>query len=231
MFNEDYDYEDYFEPGIIDTIVIDAIGKAKEQVKEGIKINLEAEFNKNKVEKEKLDKDRKALDARVRDVSKREREVENKEKNMLKDFAKDFFKDSNTDVVKIDYDSELIEKCDKCDEKRYITVTDMFDREHKVACECSKRAKTWKYKKPQEVVVDVRSKGHWGSVLEKYTSFVFVDDEDYSYSFTLGSDIVYYSLDEFKEYAKDRDNFYGTYIISSEVAQQCVDYLNNRERK
>ena len=231
MFNEDYDYEDYFEPGIIDTIVIEAIKKAKEQVKENIKINLEDEFNKNKVEKEKLDKEGKALNARIRDVSKREREVRSKEENMLDSFAKDFFKDSNTDVVKIGYDSKMIEKCDKCDEKRYITVTDIFDREHKVACECSKRAKTWKYKKPHEVVVGTKGNRRWDSVNEKYTSFIFVDDEDYRYSFTLGSDIVYCSLDEFKEYAKDRDSFYGTYIISSEVAQQCIDYLNNRKRK
>ena len=80
---EDFDYEDYFEPGVIDEIIIDAIAKAKEKIKEGIKINLEAELTKNQTEKERLERTRKTLADREHKVSTRERDVESKEKNML----------------------------------------------------------------------------------------------------------------------------------------------------
>ena len=226
---EDYDYEDYFEPGVIDEIIIDAIAKAKEKIKEGIKINLEAELTKNKTEKERLDKVNGVLNSRDREISKRERDIESKEKNMLKNFAKDFFKEANTDIVTIDYDSKLGVKCDNCDDDRYIEATDIFDRQHRVRCSCHTYIKTWKYKEPWKVTISIRNS--WGDPLTKYTVFRFEDEDNYGYSCSLGKDTIYYSLEEFKEYAKDRDSFYGTYIIDREVARECVDYLNSRSQQ
>lgn len=223
---EDYDYEDYFEPGVIDQIVIDAIAKAKEQVKESIKINLEIEFNKNKVEKERLDQARKDLNNKTRNVSSREREVEKKERNMLQNFAKDFFKDIDMGIVVIDYDSHMGVKCNNCDDDRYIEVIDIFNRQHKVSCSCNVRTKTWKYKEPLNATIRVHK--DW-SVLKKYTSVTFEEGDGYEYSMSFNNDAIYNSLEEFKEYASDRSNFYHTLIINKEVAQQCADYLNSRE--
>ena len=223
---EDYDYEDYFEPGVIDKIVIDAIAKAKEQIKESVKINLEAELTKNKTEKERLDKVRVALNDRTREVSKRERDVESKEKNMLRNFSKEFFKEENANIVKLNYDSVLMGKCQHCDDNRKIEITDKFSRKHKVDCNCKVYSKIWKYRESDKLTFRIRK--DWNN-LERYTYISFTDDDNYGEIFEAKKDRVFPSLEVFKECYKGNKSPYGEYIINKEVAQQCVDYLNSRK--
>lgn len=223
---EDYDYEDYFEPGVIDEIIMDAITKAKEKIKEGIKINLEAELTKNQTEKERLSNVRGVLNGRIREVSKRERDVESKEKNMLWNFGKEFFKEENANIVKINYDSALIEKCQYCDDNRKIEMVDQFSRKHKVDCSCKTYSKTWKCTKSDSLTFRVRKE--WSS-LKKYTYIKFRDEDDgYGYTFDVERDRVFPSFEVFKGYIDGGGRPYGEYIINEEVAKQCVDYLNNR---
>ena len=225
---EDFDYEDYFEPGVIDQIVIDAIAKAKEQVKEGIKINLEVELTKNQTEKERLSIAQGVLNGRIREVSKRERDVESKEKNMLKNFVKDFFKEENANIVKITYDSSLGEKCEHCDNDRKVELVDQFSRKHKVDCSCKIYVKTWKYDTPYKTSFVVRK--DWSN-LEKYTHIEFSGEDSYGYTFDAKKDKVFPSFEVFKGYIDGGGRPYGEYIIDEDVAKQCVDYLNSRNQQ
>ena len=231
---EGYDYEDYFEPGIIDQIVIDAIAKAKEQIKESVKVNLEAELTKNKTEKERLDKVKKDLNIRIREVSHREREVEERLKDInstsLRKVIEDRLHLDFFNFYTISWEHKDKPKCDKCDNDRQLQSFKKDGTEHsKYRCECYGTEKFYVTNEVNETKLYVGKKRYFNKE-EQETFYVSMWQYDWDDSYS-SLKIERIDLITTLEQAIATDTYYGIVLETKGLAQQYCDYLNAKDNR
>lgn len=136
-YGED-DYSEYFEPSDADLIYKDAIEKLKEVMHDDIK-NQIANLTSDK---EHLQNENQIYRLHEREVDQREKGVAYRETNLEYDFYHKKFSEilkpfvEHIDCFCVQQDSCLIDKCDECDDDRYIIYTSDFGKQIKQRCSC-----------------------------------------------------------------------------------------------
>jgi len=153
--NYDYDFEyQEPEPTVADEILAQAtqalilMDAAKDKVKTWLK--------ETRQQNERLTKENKKLrgqvaeaKSKVRGLAQKETELKNKAKRMT---VKEFFGQRSVFMYKPDYAShKRLEKCDKCDEARYIHYKTPLGNAAKERCSCFKWLYCWE---PKEMTLE-----------------------------------------------------------------------------
>lgn len=151
MFDDNYDY---YEPSVGDEIYLEAREKLINSLKDSVKQHVESVS----IENEKLKKENLRLTDLVRDIKRRESELENEKLRYKRDIRferlSELMKDLQVIVYQVDCINELAEKCDKCDDKREIQYTTPLGRKTSEKCECAVHTK--KYIVSEKILYEFR---------------------------------------------------------------------------
>jgi len=143
-FDEE-EYREPYNPSQYAVVADEFVAKMKETLKQEVKDHYNSIQKENEILKERLDyalSSRDEVAKRERDITYKEKELENKIKSLDKNFMRDKFTDLLKDIVQKGYAvrSTYIkqEKCNLCDEKRKVEYTSPTGIVVKLDCECNK---------------------------------------------------------------------------------------------
>lgn len=219
----DLDFEEYYEPSATDIIILEAKQKLEECIKEKAKGEIESIKRENIHLKQQLEE----YKQKERGLRNREWKIEQKEKDIERDFYRKKFEDvikpfeSKETIYIIDNFSKLIPKCNKCNEDRILEYTSEYGDKILGKC-CCNQHKTYHHPimKELKTLNFYKGKGKFRAT-PKYDSYN-------------GGD-TYFKIDfkesEINKFDKDiADNFryFSDYFISKELCQQYCDYFNKK---
>lgn len=140
MFDDNYDY---YEPSVGDEIYLEAREKLINSLKDSVKQHIESVS----IENEKLKSENSKLKESVRDITRREKELEGEKLKYKKDIRferlSELMNDLRVIIYEVTYFNELAEKCNKCDDKREIHYTTPMGRKTAEKCECATQTKKY----------------------------------------------------------------------------------------
>lgn len=133
-----YDYyeEPYYEPTEADEIFLEAREKLINSLKGTVKQYVE----NVKSENERLKKELYTAKSKLREVETREFALEREKSNLMntvrKERLSELLKDFQVERFMVTSTTKYAEKCDKCDDERYIHYKSPLGKEHKERCNC-----------------------------------------------------------------------------------------------
>lgn len=232
-----YDYDDYWsEPSEFEMQIEEFKDALRNEVKDEIKKKIESLENEVASLKEFRDEKNKFIneyEAKIREAKREadetKREAKKSEEKWKEARLHQLLGDYLTVGWIVGYTTEYGEKCDKCDDNRYIHFTSPQGKEYKEECQCAKRH--YKYF-PKEVTLSkiyVRKKNfRWNDKGETdfYNRYYTVqDDNDDDYYRYECANHVYTSSDI--DYEKV--NSYDAVFLNEEDCQKYCDWRNEKE--
>lgn len=144
MYYDDNDFENYYEQTRADEIFEEAMEKFQEILKEDVRTNINYTYEENI----RLKKENEVLKSRIRDLDSKERDLNNREKQLASTSESTFHRKKFSDILKpleeqldmwyVRSISELIPKCDLCDDGRQIDYKSVNGKIIKGECDCCK---------------------------------------------------------------------------------------------
>ena len=216
-----YDEYDYYEPSAADIIIKEAQDKLKDIIKVGIAEEIEILKNEN----EKLKKELEEYRSKERDLRYREFDVAQKEKETINDMYRKKFSEllkpleDKITIYTIGTEQKMVEKCDKCNEKREIEYKSKYGDSIFKRCECNEYKKVYFVDTREIKTINLFKTSKNIKVTPKYNG----KDYDNTYcNFELNK-----IIDEFsEEYLDEYKLVYKYGFISKDICQKYVDYLN-----
>jgi len=232
-----YDYnefENYYEPSKADEIFDEAMEKFKEILKEDVKTNMkyiQEENAKLKKENEDLKEKTRNLDNRERNLEVRERDLESKSEWTF--YEKKFSEilkplEEQLDMWFVEPISELIPKCNLCDNERKIDYISSTGKTIKGDCDCRKYQTVYivshrKVKHLDFYKSDSRDKKF--ILTPKYDSR---DYDDTYFKLNIQQLIKTFEINKVSEY-KHYGNYGGfTGFATKEECKKYCDWLNSQ---
>lgn len=215
MFN--LEYEPQYEPSEADKIM----EEAKKRLYETIKTQQSEHFAGIAKRCERLEEENFNLRAVINGVEERERRVLNAETELKKKAAKmpvkDFFGQHAAIMWKAGYRYDNGEKCDKCDDRRFIQYKTPLGHEKEERCDCYKSEKV--YEPEEYALTELRRNGRDGALLFWFKPYNESDGDGFSSGVLVKS---VFSGQPFEELEK-----YNTYFNNEDDCQAYCDWLNN----
>lgn len=232
----DYDeFENYYEPTPADEIFNEAMEKFKETLKDSVKENLKYIQEENR----RLKKENDELKQKERQVRDRELTLEMREKDLQSKSEWSFYRKKFSEVLKpleeqfemwyVEPLSELIPKCNLCDEERKVDFKSVSGKIIKGNCECNKYRKVYnvKYTKIKELNFYKSDRDKKFVLTPKYESQSY--DDSY-FKLETKELIKNFEVEKVSEY-----KCYGSYggftgFATKEECQKYCDWLNENEK-
>jgi hypothetical protein len=216
-----FEYEEMYEPTMADELITEYKNKMESALKDSVKDKISS----IEIENARLRSLNFKLQKQINEIEKRENELHYEKENYKIKLSRmklsELMKDREVVMYKVESYTELGEKCDKCDEKRYIHFKSPRGVSYSEKCECSEMRKT-KYKISQYFCFEfgIRESG-LNMFYYKDESDNYKDDEYYSsYRNSIYIDEVY------KEGSSFEDIDEKTFFRTKEDCQKYCDYLN-----
>lgn len=228
-------YDDFYnENDELDRLVIEL----KESALKGVKQDILDKVSRLEKENKELQEIKNNWDELKNDYQRKEREllseVEQAKRDAKKLPIKELFENLQEEYYVVERKYDYIEKCDKCDDNRKLTLIDSYGRETKVDCVCKKMKKTnWLVETKYLNGINSFSKRNgelkkW-VYLDYYKSDYSGEDGYYTSSKYLNENVVN-SFEEALEALKKSNK--KIYFTRESDAQRYADYLNkNLEEK
>lgn len=223
-YRED-DFSEYFEPNKADLIYLEAMEKLKDAMLSDIKDKINNLEKENEILKEENQKCRR-----------REKEISQKEQELFdrtKDLDGNFYRKKFSDIVKplvehfegycVNQGSRLIDKCDECDDDRYVVYLSASGKQLKQICSCHRFIHEYQPMRTTVETVDFlkdQYKTPKFTMIPRYHSNVRDDYNGFSLTF---KEII----DYFDESKVNQLNFEHMLFKSEEECQKCCDWLNS----
>lgn len=225
-----YDYEDYYEPSEFDEKVEEFKGYLRESVKKETQELIEKLQKENAELRDVKDN----WESVKRDYESKQRELQREiyacKQNAARMRLDQLFESCGMNVILYRPSSFSVykQKCDKCDDNRYIHYKSPSGRDNKEECECAKSF--LKYKPSPEYLCEFRV-NRYGSDSKKYPLMMwfkkyrdYADDYDgYTYDSSNLCKFVYDNQD-FEEIRKERKT--SVYFRDEKKCQEYCDYLS-----
>lgn len=216
-----YDEYDYYEPSAADII----IREAQDKLKDVIKGEIAEEIKILKKENEQLKKELEEYKNKERDLRYREFDIAQKEKETVNDMYRKKFSEllkpleDKITIYTIGIEQKLVEKCDKCNEKREIEYKSKYGDSIFKRCECNKYKKVYFVDTREIKIINLFKNSKNIGITPSYNS----KDYDNTYcSFKLEKIIDELS----EEYLDEYKLVYEYGFKSKDICQKYVDYLN-----
>lgn len=221
-YDEDYEEENYYEPTVADEIFEEYRNKMKDALLESIKTDMD----NLKYMNNKLIDENKTLRDKELEVRQKERELESKKSTLERDVKRErlskLMADFQVVMYRTDYNSELLPKCDKCNNDRKIEFLSPTKKLTYEDCECKKYKKFYQ---PQEYIcTSFKVSRDDGCMWMWYKENHECDYDYYSYDSSDCAETVYTEGIEYKDLSE-----YRTYFKTKEDCQRYCDWLNKIE--
>lgn len=233
----DYDeFENYYEPTPADEIFNEAMEKFKETLKDNVKENLKYIQEENK----RLKRENDELKQKERQIRDRELTLEMREKDLESKSEWSFYRKKFSEILKpleeqldlwyVRSLSELIPKCDLCDDDRRVEFVSGSGKKIKGDCECKKYHTIYKieHTKIKELNFYKSDRDRKFVLTPKYESQSY--DDSY---FKLETQVLInnFEIDKVTEY-----KYYGSYggftgFATKEESQKYCDWLNENTKQ
>ena len=233
------DFDDYYEPSEGELF----FDEMKEKFRETLEADIDSQLGKLTRENAELRKTIKEYNDKKIELARREREVQYKEDNLLRDVEREFYRKTMDEVFEhLLEDSEVWcaehiphdkPKCDLCDEERQMVATYPNGEVAKKQCECAKP--TYVY----EPVISVNRQIKFHKAFKPrnsenkrvYFTKKYSPNKDYADAYDYYSEFRIENIyDEFNEDVKiyHEAKSYGTKIAfrNKEACQKYCDWLN-----
>lgn len=232
----DYDeFENYYEPTPADEIFNEAMEKFKETLKDSVKENLKYIQEENK----RLKKENDELKQKERQIIDKERILEIREKDLESKSEWSFYKKKFSEILKpleeqldmwyVSPLSELIPKCDLCDEERKVEFVSGSGKKIKGDCECKRYHRIYRVECTKLMYFSFYKS-------ERNKEFVLTpkyDSQDYDntyFKLNIQQLIKTFEIDKVFDY-----KYYGGYsgftgFATKEECQKYCDWLNENEK-
>lgn len=229
MFEYDY-FEEYSE---FDAQIEEFKESLRNQVKEEIKSKIDRLEKRNK----ELEEKQKNLATLEKEYKDKIRKLERDKEQVLYEAKKEYFTSTLQeltnkmfecqDLYEISYKTEQQPKCNYCDENRYLITKDIFGREHKVGCKCSKYIKKY-YVQKANVKICWFKRDDREKLCFRVKSIKDSCWENTTFEYTNGK-VEQNNI--FKKFDENNlpNGYYGVCFTSKEEAQKYADYLNKME--
>lgn len=227
------EYEDYYEPYIMDEI----FEKIKQELELGINKDIKAKMEYIKSENKRLKKENDEYRARERDIHNREVMVKSREEQDIRKLYKSKWSEAlaplvdNVKAWRIGVKDIKRKKCNKCDKDRKIVYTSEYGDIIKKNCKCDSYYVRYV---PDDITLEEinlsKYRDSWGSNF-KFTFTPKYESKDYDESYCKLEFRRYmdkFDLEEIKELS---DYYLRCNVVwtNREACKQCCDYLNNKK--
>lgn len=220
FYDDEYDYFD------------STIAELKEQLKKEVKQEIQDKMTALEKENAELQDVKENWEKVKREYEWKEQELEREKNNFKREFTytkfSELLKDFTTEVWGIKNEYLKREKCNKCDDDRYLTLVDSYNRTHKVRCKCDEY-ETKKIAVQKHLYVSEISRRCSGAKDLRMFIKEYNNDSDCFSTSRLSEDVLF--LDKFDLEKITEKDYEKIYFYTQEEAQKYADYLNSQEEE